>query len=252
MKRTPVRKKEEFEARHGKSYAIVMKELRGTIKLKNTRISHLLDKLGSIKQEHDSEMNQLKILHRRDVRSLSTKLSNLDKKFKEFKEKKGERNRTVFYRNKYKTYEPPKAIRNFEESINRLKDLPEDYIVSFERLMKLNQFIESYNKENQSQLTITHYIVLLNLTFTRGLLQGVTAPKVVIPLTSPHIVRKSLNYLADNSLVTRVSRISFRISLLGDKFLEDAKNYNSYGKSHSVEYIKRITKLIEDVKEEDF
>lgn len=243
MHRRPQRRAEEFEKRTGKSYAETTARLRDTITKKNARIAVLTERLSKIRDEHNLEIHKLKILHRRDLRKENTKFSNLDSKFKDFKKKKGERNRVVIYKNKYKTYETPSTIKTFEKLMTDVKDLPEDYLTMFERLIKINQFLEDYNKENNTQLNYQHYIILLNLTFTRGRLQGVTAPKLVIPMMSQHMIRKSLNYLSDQGLCTKVNRISFRISMVGDKLLKDLKNFNSYGKSEVIEHIKKVSRL---------
>lgn len=246
MKRSAQRRMEEFKEKRGRTYSSVVTELRNTIYKKNARIKQLSERLGTIKQEHEKYIHKLKVENKRELKKLNTKYNNLENKFSDFKNKKGERNRTVFYRNRYKTYESPTAIKRFESSIEDIRTLPEDYLISFERMMKLQNFLEKYNTENDTNIQVNQYLVLLNLLFVKSNVQGITAPKLIIPMLSQHIIRKTLKDLTVLGLVSQVSRISYRISLLGERFLNDARNFNSYGKNETVEFIKRVTRLQDD------
>lgn len=242
MRRRQERAKQELEKNWGVSYRKRVARLSRTIYKRNDRIKVLLGRIERLKEDYGKLEHRLGILHRREIRKLETKLRNLQNKFDDFKERKGQRNRTVIYRKKYTHYEPTAKIKSFEKYCLGIKDETEElYITHFERFMKVYEYLKRYNEENDAELTLNHYLILLYLLFAKTGL-GVTAPKVTIPTLSPHTVRKSLNYLVELSLADK-NKLRFRITLLGEAFLKDVKNLNSFGKSEIIELAKRYSGL---------
>lgn len=243
MRRRVARRHKEFEAKSGGvSYEETIKRYTGTIKRRDDRIKVLMGRINDLKGANDKVIHELNIVHRRELKKLNTKIKNWEKRYKDFQKRKGIRHRTVIYKNKYKYYEHPTTVRNFEKTCLELKDnFSESHLESFEKIVKVMSFIETYNTDNNTALTLEHYLLLLVMLYSKPIIGGITAPKIVLPQMSQHKIRKGLNYLADVGLLTKQTRIRFKINLLGEEFLKDIKNFDSYGKSEVVETVKKIS-----------
>lgn len=242
MKRKPARFKQELKEKTGLSYEGTIKGLRIDLQNKKNRIKVLEQRIRDFKENEGKVVHELNKLHRRELRKKDTIYKKLQKTYEEFKERKGQRHRSIIYKNKYKTYEHPKEVKRFEETCISLNTNGRNgsYIEIFELFVKVLRHLETYNNTNQTELTLVHYLVLLNLYFLKETLGGVTAPKIILPQHSPHVVRKAVNQLADYGLILRMSKTRFRINMLGEDLLKDIKNFDSFGKSEVVEAIKNL------------
>lgn len=241
MKRKASRYKQEYLEKTGFTYEATIKKLRMQVNNKNNRIKVLEDRIRQLKENEGKVVHNLGILHRRELRKLETKLNNVKKTYEDFKDRKGKKHRSIVYKYRYKTYEHPRQVKKFEETcINLSEQRNNSYIEMFELIVKVLRKLEDYNKEHETELTLTHYLVLLNLFFVKESVAGVTPPKIILPQHSPHNIRKAVNYLADVGLIIRVSKTRFKINMLGEDLLKDIKNFDSFGKSEVVEAIKSM------------
>lgn len=245
MKRRVDRRRKEFKDKHGGvTYSATILMYKKTIYKRDRRIKDLLERVSTNKKNHTKKLHDIGVLHRRALRSKDTIINQWKKKYKDFQARKGIRHRTVNYKYKYVYYESPTIIKNFEKTCTTLKDnFSDSHLESFEKIVKVISFIEKYNEENNTSLTIEHYLLLLVTLYSKPILGGITSPKVVLPQMSQHKIRKGLNYLAEIGMLSKPSSIKFKINLLGEGFLKDIRNFDSHGKSEVVELVKKITGL---------
>lgn len=215
-----------------------IRALREKVERRDKTITGLKQSLISQKDDILRQVRQREIEQSREIRKLETKLRNAEKKHEEFKRRKGQRHRTIVYRNKYKHYEHPKEVRDFEKTLLDIRNQPELNIRIFERFTKVLEVLQEHNKITKGVLQISHYLLLLNTYHLKGNLKGITAPSVVIPSMSQHQVRKGLNYLVKMGLVSKVTRIAYRINLMGEELLNTV-NERMSEKSSIIENVKK-------------
>lgn len=230
MRRRLSRRKKEYETRTGVDFSKTTNILRCRLRRRDEKIEKHEQEIRDLKAKHKKELRVQEVALNKKIRMTNTKLRQLQQKFDAFRERKGYRHRTVVWKRKFQKYDIPTNIKTFEEKIGTLScDLGrnETNIESFERIVKTLEYIEEvHNKENPThKLTLTHYILLLNLLFLRldnGL--GVTAPKIQIPSLSQHQIRTSLNHLVDIKMLDK-RKLKFRITLMGEDFLKKVKHH---------------------------
>ena len=241
MKRRPQRRLQEFEDKHGVSYSGMINRLKDTIRRREIKITRLETQLEELKVSYKKEIHTLGVEHRRQLRKAETKLRNSEKKYRDFQKRKGIRHRTVIHKTKYEHYEHPSQVKTFEKRcIDLMTESKSGYLISFENIVKYLTFLDDYNKDNGTSLTLLHYIVLLNAYLLKEeSTQGFTPPRLYLPQYSPHQLRTSLVGLAEAGFLNRLSKSKFQINLIGEGFLKDITNFNSYGKSNVVEALKK-------------
>lgn len=247
QKKRPMRRKlsrshREFADKEGQTFTQVRALLNAKIKRRDNRIKILKDKLASIEEDHKKDIHQLEILHRREVKKRETKIKNWEKRYREFQSKVGKKPRTVFYRTRYKYYEPPALVDKFEKTLVNVRDNVSDkHLENFEKITKILEHLDEHNYEFVTDFTINHYLLLLVLLFHKETLLGVTVSSIEIPTLTPYMIRKGINYLADKGLVDRVGKIKFKINGMGEDLLHEIRNRDSFGKSSVLEQIKKST-----------
>ena len=240
MKRRPQRRQQEFEDKHGVSYSGMINRLNDTIRRRDRKITKLETQLEELKVSYKKEIHTLGVEHRRQLRKAETKLRNSEKKYKDFQKRKGIRHRTVIHKTKYEHYEHPSQVKTFEKRCIELMEDTKGILGSFENLVKYLTFLEDYNEKNNTSLTLSHYLVLLNSYLLKEeSTQGFTPPRMYLPQYSPHQIRTAVVYLSEVGLLNRLSKSRFQINLIGEGFLKDITNFKSYGKSNVVEALKK-------------
>ena len=241
MRRTVERLDEERLKTRGETLTGKVRSLQNTLYKKNKWIEELKGRLRRIEQDHAKEIHELKKLHRRELRKKDTLHNHTKKKLQECRERKPRSStKTVV---KWKHYEPPTKIRNFEKIVSSLREQPENNLELFEKITKVFEAIESYNEGRDFKLTLNHYLVLLNLDLLRSEVKGVTTTAIQIPMMSNHVVRKTIKELEREGLVSKWGKIKYRINILGDEFLDSVRNKQEKGKSFTLESIKRTVGL---------
>lgn len=246
MLRRQSRRIQEFTKKNnGVDYKRQIKRFNDRLRRRNNRITNLLKKVADLKIEYEKKLHAKDVLSRRELRKKDTLIRREKKKYKDFQQRKGIKHRTVIYKYKYKTYEKPSSIKSFEKVCLDLKDnISNNHLETFEKVVKLLNFLEKYNLENKTNLSFQHYLLLLVMLYSKSLVGGITAPKIVLPQMSPHMVRKGLTYLAEIGLLNKPSKTRFQINLLGEEFLENVNNeMKSYKSSDVLTLIEKMTGL---------
>lgn len=244
MRKTVKRLDEERLKTRGETLTGKLRSLQNVLYKKNKWIEELKGRLRSIGDVHAKEIHELNKVHRRELRKKDTLHNRTKKKLQECRERKPRSSTKKVV--KWKHYEPPTKIRNFEKIVETLRGQPEHNLELFEKITKVFEAIENYNEESDFKINLNHYLVLVNLDLLRGEIKGVTAPTIQIPTLSPHMIRKTLRELENGGLVSKWGKIKYRINILGDEFLETVRNKQIKGKSFTLESIKRTAGFHEE------
>ena len=215
---------EEYaQSKYGASRDVVINRLKRTLDRRNIRINNLVD---IIKSKEEVE-NELKKLARRELRKKDTKYRKLQERFEDFKKKNGQRNRVVVKRNIYKTYEPTKNISNFEDYVLKARELHQDYLGILEHRLKTLKFL----KESEYGLDENDLQAML-------ILMVLGKPSKIEEVQLEHLSvatkRKILNTLDEKMMVRKPTHRFYELTSLGLDFLNNYKNFLSYGKSSEI------------------
>lgn len=236
-------KESRYRQKYGISKDGVINRFKRTIERRNERINKLVD----IIRKHDAEVNELKKVFRRELKKKDTLYNKLQKRFDEFKQRKGERHRSIIHKVKYKTYEPTKKIEQFESKCRNAKQLHQDYLGILEHKLKTLKFL---NEESVAEYGLTEDYLTVLLTLK---ILGVPSKidEIVLDDMKKTTKRRVLTELEERLLIRRPTHRFYEITVLGDKVLNDYKNYLSYGKVETVEMLKKSSGL-DDKKETDY
>ena len=213
-----------------------LQRLRNTIKGRDSTIERLKRENRELRENEGKGIRQMEVLKNREIRKRETVIRNQQKKLVELRKKKRNRPKIV-YRNRWREFEPSSSVLSLKKSIENASQVTRRVSDIFEVLQKASLFIEEFNKENETNLTLEHFIILAG-TELIGDVRGVYATRVHLYNSSPHKMRKAFNELVKAGLMKKDS-VFYNVNALGSKFLDDLGNRVSYGSSE-------VIKLLED------
>lgn len=237
-RRTPERMRLELLKRGVTPSQTTINRLRARLSRRDARIENLLKKINELEILSDKGIRELKTLSNREIRKRETIIRNLKKKEEQRKERTKVR-RKVVYKNRWREFQPSSSVLHLQDNIEKASKLDKRSSDIFEVLQKITYFIQRYNNQNGTSLTIESVISLISAEMVDDL-RGIIATQLIVYLNSPHKVRKTLNNLVDCGLMSKKgSSIYYNITFTGREFIKDLTDHLSWGKSEIVKFLKQ-------------
>ena len=236
-RRTKERIEREHQRRnHGETMRDSLERLRNLVKARDKTVERLRRENRELRENEGKEVRKMEVLKNREIRKRETIIRNQKKKMDKLSKKKWRRPKVV-YRNRWKEFEPSSSVLSLKKSIENASQVPRPTSDLFEILQKIGLFIEEFNTENETKLSLEHFVLLAG-THLIGDVRGVYSTRIKLYNNSPHKIRKAFNELVKAGLMKKDS-VFYNTNALGIKFLTDLSNRVSYGTSE-------IIKLLEE------
>lgn len=236
-RRTTDRIKKEYEKNLGESMHDTINRLRTRVSYRDRVIERLRGKVKELEEQRIKEVREVSKLKNREIRKRDTVIRNLKKKEEEKRKREGRKfKRSIVYKNRWKEFEPSPYILNLKQSIEKASKQPKTRKDIYETIQKTIFYINKYNEENNTNLTIESVIALISF-FLIDDVRGVMVTRHRLYGLSPHKVRKTINDLVKADLVTKKS-VWYNINLRGQMFIEGLENHIIKGKSEIIKLLK--------------
>lgn len=236
-RRTADRIKKEYELNQGESMKTTLQRLRNNVAYKNKRIGALNERIKELEEEKRKEVSEVSKVKNREIRKRETIIRNLNKKAQEKREREGRKfKRSIIYKNRWKEFEPSASVLSLKKNIQKVSSISKSRIEIFEIIQKISCYIDNYNKENGTNLTIESVVALITFYLIDDV-RGVMVTSHNFYGLSPHKTRKVINDLVKADLVTKKS-VWYNVNLRGGIFIDNLEEYLNKGSSEVLKIIK--------------
>lgn len=235
-RRTTERIKEEYRKNYGESMEITIRRLRDKLGNRDKRVAVLLGKIKEMGDDKNRAVREVSKLKNREIRKRDTIIRNLKKKAEEKKKREGRGfKRSIVYKNRWREFEPSPSLLRLKESIDKASKTSKSRKEIFEILQKTSYYVDKFNRENDSELTLESVIALITFYLIDDV-RGIMNTRHRLYGHSLHKTRKVVNSLLKSGLIVKNS-VWYNTNLMADVFIKGLENHLLKGRSEVIKLL---------------
>lgn len=215
------------------------------------RIEELYKQIEEQKKEYEKVYKTAKRDARKEyykkLRKYMQKFYRVRTAYKKFKERKGQRHRSIIHRTKYVDYNVPTKVKNFENICLQARQVNRDILGYLEFMMVTDKFVTSKREEfslKENEFDWRTVVILLQFVVSG---KPLYLRDVSVYGVSDGVKRRLFKKLEELKFIVRLNHVRYEITALGKDFINDYKNMISYGKSEVYELFKKNSGIIDNM-----